>query len=336
MHLKAEAFDHHEAREDHEDLPPRAGHELQRIIEPVAAAQHHFLVLHRGRLELRIGQHGGECDGDGNAPADHIDDAVAEAQRLPQRHDREIGHQRGQRARGHEPADHARGVLNLQPLQLQRLVHRLVVVEPDGAEHGDRQDTAHGGEIGRDRRGRAQKRERDQPQHLLAHEEQDGDDTDGEEARDLAHRMQQSDVGPVEIGDLDNEVIEQRRPCVEGDRHGQRHEEQQGHGTAPERQALGLFEGDKTGHGNSLRPRPGDGERKGRSGSGAGQCQTGGWRTRTFRWALYGSNSYETCASRHSDSKSARPWAGLALPGGHTPLIPGWCARCKRLGSQLQ
>ena len=96
MHLKAEAFDHHEAREDHEDLPPRAGHELQRIIEPVAAAQHHFLVLHRGRLELRIGQHGGECDGDGNAPADHIDDAVAEAQRLPQRHDREIGHQRGQ------------------------------------------------------------------------------------------------------------------------------------------------------------------------------------------------------------------------------------------------
>ena len=48
--------------EDHENLPPRPRHELQRVVKPVPAAQHHLLVLRMRRLELRIGDGGKEGD----------------------------------------------------------------------------------------------------------------------------------------------------------------------------------------------------------------------------------------------------------------------------------
>lgn len=56
VHLQAEALHHHEGREHHENLPPRAGHELQQVVKPIAPPQHHMLVLRVGRLELRIGK----------------------------------------------------------------------------------------------------------------------------------------------------------------------------------------------------------------------------------------------------------------------------------------
>ena len=51
-----EPLHHHEPGKDHENLPPRPRHELQRIEQPIAFAQHHMLVLHMRRFKLRIGE----------------------------------------------------------------------------------------------------------------------------------------------------------------------------------------------------------------------------------------------------------------------------------------
>ena len=50
-------------------------------------------------------------------------------------------------------------------------------------------------------------------QHLLAHQQQPEDGGEGEEARHLAHALRQAGLEPLEVGALDREVVEQRRPA---------------------------------------------------------------------------------------------------------------------------
>ena len=50
----------------------RAPAELQRIIQPIAFAQHHGFMLRRGRLELWVKHHTGQGDGRRNAARNHI------------------------------------------------------------------------------------------------------------------------------------------------------------------------------------------------------------------------------------------------------------------------
>ena len=56
VHSKAKFFDHHEAGKNHENLTPCASHELQRIIQPIAAAQDQPFDLRMRAFVLRIGQ----------------------------------------------------------------------------------------------------------------------------------------------------------------------------------------------------------------------------------------------------------------------------------------
>ena len=76
MHIVAEFLDHHETREDHKNLSPRAGHELESIIKPVASAQHHLFDLRGGRFELRIGKHRKQGDHHRDATPGHVDGVV--------------------------------------------------------------------------------------------------------------------------------------------------------------------------------------------------------------------------------------------------------------------
>ena len=254
MHLEAEFLDHHEAGEHHEYLPPCARHELQGIVEPVPAAQHHALNLRIRGLELRIDEQAEQRDQRGKAPGHQVDGVVAEIERLPRHDDQHIGHKRRARPGGDQPAQNLRRAQLVDPLQLQRLVDRFVIVKTDRAEHRNRQDAAKGGELRRQRRGHPQKQKRDQPEHLFAHEDDDRDHPDGQKARYLAHRMQPADIGAIEPRGLDHEIIEQRRPCGEGHRHGGGHQEQQGHGAAPERQMPRLGQGDRISHADHVRP----------------------------------------------------------------------------------
>jgi hypothetical protein len=69
VHLESVALNHHEGREDDEDLPPRARHELQRVVKPVAPAQDHLLGLGIGAFELREGEETDQRDHHRQPPA---------------------------------------------------------------------------------------------------------------------------------------------------------------------------------------------------------------------------------------------------------------------------
>ena len=93
MHLETETFDHHKPGKDNENLTPRAGHELQGVVEPIALFEHEFLGLRIGRFKLRIGQHGGQRDKRGKSACGEIDRVVAQIKGLPARHDEPVGDQ---------------------------------------------------------------------------------------------------------------------------------------------------------------------------------------------------------------------------------------------------
>ena len=60
--VKTKALHHHKGRENDENLPPRARHELQRVIKPIAFPQHHLLQLRVWCFELRKHNHAVEGD----------------------------------------------------------------------------------------------------------------------------------------------------------------------------------------------------------------------------------------------------------------------------------
>eukprot|EP00521_Asterionellopsis_glacialis_P000283 CAMPEP_0195252506 /NCGR_PEP_ID=MMETSP0706-20130129/3899_1 /TAXON_ID=33640 /ORGANISM="Asterionellopsis glacialis, Strain CCMP134" /LENGTH=115 /DNA_ID=CAMNT_0040304807 /DNA_START=23 /DNA_END=366 /DNA_ORIENTATION=- len=109
-------------------------------------------------------------------------------------------------------------------------------MKADRAEQCHRQQPTQAGEPGCHCSGNPQHHQRHHPQHLLAHEHDDRDHPNRQKARNLAHCVQQANVGAIEIRSLDDKVVEQRAPGVEGDGHGQRHHKQQGRGAAPQRQ----------------------------------------------------------------------------------------------------
>ena len=100
MHIESKTLHHHKAREDHEDLPPCTGHELQRIIQPIAFAKHHGFMLRRGRLELWVKHHTGQGDGRRNAARNHIGRIKTQREPFPSDNDHAKRHQRSCRAHG--------------------------------------------------------------------------------------------------------------------------------------------------------------------------------------------------------------------------------------------
>ena len=266
VHLEAEALDHHEGGEHHENLTPRTRHKLQRIVQPIPAAQHELLQLRLGAFELRIGEIGEDRDGQRGAARDHVDKVVAQVEGLPRQHQKAIANQRCRRPDRHDPAQHLRRLLLVDPLQLKRLVHGLEIVKPDRAEHGDGQDATKAGKPRGDRRGRTQKRQRYNAQNLFPKQHQQGNDTNGQEARNFAHGVQPTDLDPGEVRRLDHEVVQKRRPSEERNRHPCRHQHQQEDGAPPEGQRASFVKGqDLVSHPPALRPKSSFGERKSHS-----------------------------------------------------------------------
>ena len=138
MHVKSETLHHHKARKHHEDLPPGAGHELQRIIQPIAFAQNHGFVLRCGRLELRVKHHTGQGDGRGYSARNHIGCIKAQREPLPSHDDDPKCHEGGGRAHGQEPAQNLRCPCLRNPLQLQGLIDRFVIMKADRGEQCQR------------------------------------------------------------------------------------------------------------------------------------------------------------------------------------------------------
>ena len=244
---EAEMLDHHEGGKYHENLPTRPRHELQRVIEPVTASQDQPVMLRCVHREGGIGKPAIDGDGNGDAAAGHIDGVIAQPAPFEDDGDQPVGHKRGCRSRRHQPADDLRRAFLVDPLKLQRLVDRFVIVKADGADQRRDQQPGKAGEEGRHRDGGAERDKRQQRQRLFAHYNQHKDDPDSEESRDFADGLKPADLDAGEVRDLDREIVQQRKPGRKPERHREGHQEQQ-----PDRAAAlgkGLAEGgDKNGH----------------------------------------------------------------------------------------
>jgi hypothetical protein len=100
-------------------------------------------------------------------------------------------------------------------LQLQRLVGRLEVVEPHRHDERGEEDAGERRQQPGQRHPQPQHHERRVGQHLLAHEDEPEDGREGEKTGDLAHGLREPGLQPAELGLLDGEVVEQRRPAGE-------------------------------------------------------------------------------------------------------------------------
>ncbi len=211
-----------------------------------------MLVLHMGALKLRIGQSREQHDGNRQAPKRHVDRIVIQPQTVPQRDNRPIGRQGRPRPHRHDPPQHNRRAGLVDPLQLQRLVHRLEIVKPDGGQKRHHQKATERGEPPREHRRRPQERQHHKRQNLLAHRQKDRDDDDRQQPRNLPHRMQPADLLAGERGHLDDEVVQKRRPGRETERHRRSHEVEKRLRPPPDGQAGGLGQGHGVGHGTDL------------------------------------------------------------------------------------
>ena len=258
--VEVEQLHHHEACEDHEDLPPRARHELQRIIKPVTAAQDHLLDLRMRGFKLRIDEKAQKRDDCREPAREPIDDIEGQVEPVPACHDQEIDQQGCPRPGGQKPAQRLRSPFLVDPLQLQRLVHCLVIMKPDGRQHGHHQNAAHLRELRCHRRRHTKQNKGHKPQHLFADKHDQGDHPNGKEARNFAHRVQPADVGTIKACHLDHEVIQKRRPRRKGHRHRHRHDEEKRGWPSPDRQGMSIFQAHDL-HNLPLRPFSRKGER---------------------------------------------------------------------------
>ncbi len=231
--VETELLDHQEAGEHGEDLAPRPGHEGQRIEKPVAPADDHPLALLGRHREAREGDPDDDGDHEGQAAAQHVHPGHVHAGHMEGQPDEGEGGQGGKGFDGNAPAEEFGRVLLVDPLQGQGLADGLIVVEPDGHEDGRRIEADHAGELPGNGNADAEDAERYQGQRLFAHQQQQENHREGEEPRHLAETLQDADLDSGEGGPLDGEVVEQRLPRIEGQRHQRRQHQQHELGRTP-------------------------------------------------------------------------------------------------------
>jgi hypothetical protein len=103
-------------------------------------------------LELREGEPGNKSDYNGDAAAGQVDGREVQLQQLPGQEDECVRRNGGERPGGYDAAKLAWCVGLWQPLQRQRLVDRLKIVEAYRHDEGGDEEAGGRGEKARDRR----------------------------------------------------------------------------------------------------------------------------------------------------------------------------------------
>ena len=228
----AELLHHQKAGEHHEDLPSGAGEERQAVVEPIARAQHHFLAL--GRLGREVGEaRQGQRDQHRCPAGGQVDPVIGEAEDFQHHVHRGERHQRGCRTHGDEAAENARGFVLGEPLQGEGLADRLEVMEADGHEHGREVEAVLAREVAGDGHADAEQRHRKHGEGLLAQHQDDEHRSEGEEARHFPQALQDADFAPGERRLLDGEIVQERLPGGEAERHRHARQHQKAHRRAP-------------------------------------------------------------------------------------------------------
>ena len=94
-------------------------------------------------------------------------------------------------------------------------------------QHRGEVQAVHSGEESGHRDTGAKYGQREHGQCLLADYQENKDYGEREKSRDFAEALQNANFDAGESGAFDDEVVQQRRPGIECDRHGDRHEDQQ-------------------------------------------------------------------------------------------------------------
>jgi hypothetical protein len=221
------------SREHHEDLAARSGQEGQAVIQPVTAPQHDLAPLHDLLLVERKGLPGEEGDADRQSAGRQVCHPIADLEHLERRPDQGVRHQAGERTDRDQPAEGLRSTRLVDPLQRQRALHGLVVMETDRHQDGRQIQAEDGREEPCQGGADPQQGQCRDGQHLLAHDQQHEHNAEGQKPRDLPQALEHPDLGPGEAGSLDGEVVQQRLPGRETQRHACRHQQQQALGTLP-------------------------------------------------------------------------------------------------------
>jgi len=166
----SELVDHQECREDHENLPPGAPHEGERVVKPIAFAQEQRLGLHLFGFEERVVEAAEGGDREGKQAGDQIQRLISQVQPRervldPQQpldqkqqffieadHDDDENRQGSDGGRFQLIGQMHWCVLLIDQLQGQRLVHRLVIVKPERHQKGRGIQGILAWEVSRDRR----------------------------------------------------------------------------------------------------------------------------------------------------------------------------------------
>ena len=213
----SELLHHHERGEHDEDLAPCPGQELERVVEPVARAEHDRGGLVHGVPEMGESEPAEGRDAERHHPPGEEHLEIGEPEERQRAEDETKGGERGERGdRPHAAEDHGK-LARARPLHGEGLLHGREVVEA-GGHHQRREVDAP------DRRQEADEgnpdphhRERQDREGLLAPDEEHEDDREREEARHLAKALEEADLAPGECRLLDHEVVDEDRPRLEGD-----------------------------------------------------------------------------------------------------------------------
>ncbi len=115
----------------------------------------------------------------------------------------------------HDPANPQRGDVLFQPLQGERLAHRLVIVIAQRHDEGGGEKAFQRGEIARGHAAKPLHEDGDQSQRLLAEKNQPHDRREGEEAGQFADGLLPANITPRGFDHLNTEIVIAGHPHAE-------------------------------------------------------------------------------------------------------------------------
>ena len=233
--LETEFLHHQPGRKHHENLPPRPAHKIQRIIQPVALAQHKAGVLDDFLRKAREGQAEEQGGSNANQPKPGKHDFIVKVPILRDQPDRakrqNLRHGRGRHHTGQKHRCLAHG----KPLQRQRLVHRLVIMEANRHEQRGQVKPGRRRKIAGDGNAKAQNAEREPGEGLLAQQKQHEYCGKGQQPRNFPHRLLHTDFISGGTKGIAGKIVDQRLPSRKAGLIGRRGDNQKHARRAPAR-----------------------------------------------------------------------------------------------------
>ena len=209
----AEGLDQQESRKGRENLSPCAAHEGQRVIQPVALAQHDVLALHNRAIEALEQQRHRKPKPERHAAGDQEEMLVVLDAEISQQRHAAIGRELRRRSRACHLAHFCRRRRLGQKLQRQGLLHRLEIMIAHRHDESGGENAAERGEISRNDHAKNQHDHAAIGKGLLTQHENEKDRREGQKARNLPHGLHDAILDKGKARAFDRKIVDQRCPA---------------------------------------------------------------------------------------------------------------------------